>query len=592
MSKSSALNDIITRTYNNFRGVDFTGGIVANYRSPDALNMWKDYKDDDCVQTRPGMNLLGKFDNAIYGLFFYRVNDTIHALVHSGTKLYEWDNYPNNPVETTVLYQGLNPSNSRAFVYDGTFFFMDGINYLEYNGETLKEVEGTIPITSYYKNPDGSTNIDLDTDTDLVYQAVNVLQPKRINHFIADGTSVNFQLDATELDSATTYVMVAKIGNTEYVENQGFTVNRTTGVVTFSSAPAEGAIVTITYSKTVSRYRNRILNCSMIAEFDNRIFFSGNPDFPNAVFHCELNDPRYIRDTAYYECGVDIAPIKAIIPGNNVLWVVKEIYQNQASLFYMTPTIDEKYAKIYPVTTGNVAVGCDSTGINFNDDIVYFSNRGLEGVTSNSMYSEQILQHRSSLIDTKLLTETNYTNIKLAEYEGYLVCLVNVSGGSHVYLADSRKKFQNVNNDIEYEWYYWELPYEISMLKEYRGTLYLGDPTGQIFELSGTKDVNSDIASYWTTREDDFGYPAYTKTTNKRGNVADLKTMDNDNILISTIVDGTTKIKKTSSDEKSYLAYRIKDKKFKKIQLKFSSNKPFGIFSCTLQGFIAGYIKR
>lgn len=592
MSKSSALNDIITRTYNNFRGVDFTGGIVANYRSPDALNMWKDYKDDDCVQTRPGMNLLGKFDNAIYGLFFYRVNDTIHALVHSGTKLYEWDNYPNNPVETTVLYEGLNPSNSRAFVYDGTFFFMDGINYLEYNGETLKEVEGTIPITSYYKNPDGSTSIDLDTDTDLVYQAVNVLQPKRINHFIADGTSVNFQLDATELDSATKYVMVAKIGNTEYVENQGFTVNRTTGVVTFSNAPAEGAIVTITYSKTVSRYRNRILNCSMIAEFDNRIFFSGNPDFPNAVFHCELNDPRYIRDTAYYECGVDIAPIKAIIPGNNVLWVVKEIYQNQASLFYMTPTIDEKYAKIYPVTTGNVAVGCDSTGINFNDDIVYFSNRGLEGVTSNSMYSEQILQHRSSLIDTKLLTETNYENIKLAEYEGYLVCLVNVSGGSHVYLADSRKKFQNVNNDIEYEWYYWELPYEISMIKEYRGTLYLGDPTGQVFELSGTKDVNSDIASYWTTREDDFGYPAYTKTTNKRGNVADLKTMENDSVLISTIVDGTVKEKKTSSDEKGYLAYRIKDKKFKKIQLKFSSNKPFGIFSCTLQGFIAGYIKR
>lgn len=66
----ASIDDIITRKYSNFRGVDFTGGLVNFYRSPDALNMWKNYKDDDCVQTRPGMKLLNTFNGEIFGLFF------------------------------------------------------------------------------------------------------------------------------------------------------------------------------------------------------------------------------------------------------------------------------------------------------------------------------------------------------------------------------------------------------------------------------------------------------------------------------------------------------------------------------------------
>ena len=68
--------------------------------------------------------------------------------------------------------------------------------------------------------------------------------------------------------------------------------------------------------------------------------------------------------------------------------------------------------------------------------------------------------------------------------------------------------------------------------------------------------------------------------------------MNNDAIKVSTIVDGDVREKNTYADTKGYIAYRIKDKKFKEIQLKFSSDKPFGLFSCTLQGFVAGYIKR
>lgn len=583
-----ALTDLITRKYSNFRGVDFSKNDTNYYRSPDALNMWKTYKDSECIETRPGMTLLETFDNEIFGLFFYTINDYTHVLIHSGTKMLEWTNYPLNPKITKEIYNGLNPKQSRSFVYDNIFFFMDGINYLEFNGDTMKKVEGTIPITSYMKNPDGSTTIDSETDSDLVYQPVNVLTNLRKNAFIGDGESANYQLDTNNLDSATIFLVQASIDDVIKTENIDFTVDREKGVVTFNVVPAKESKVIITFSKTTQGYKERILNCTLNCEFDNRIFFSGNADYPNAVFHCELNDPRYVRDTAYYECGLDLANIKAIIPGNNVLWVIKEINQNSSSVYYMSPTLDSTYGKIYPSVNGSVALGCISCGINFNDDIVYFSKNGLEAISSSSMYSEQILQHRSSLVDTKMIHEANYMNAKLVEYNGYLVCLI----GSKAYLADGRAKYQDSSGNIQYEWFYWQLPNNITYAKEYRGDLYLGNASGQLFKLVGTTDNGENIISYWVTYKDDFGYPSYTKTTNKRGNVADLKPMNNDSIKVSTIVDGVEKEKVILNDEKGYIPYRIKDKKFKNIQLKFSSNKPFGLYQATLQGFVAGYIKR
>ena len=601
------LSKLITRHYANFRGVDFTGGIVSAFRSPDSLNMWKDYHYDDCIMTRPGMQLIGNFDYEIFGLFFYKINNNLKVLVHAGTKLYLWNNYPNTPVNKSLLFEGMNIRKSNYFVFDETLFIMDGINYLEYDGSTLKAVEGTVPMTSYWKNPDGSVNLDQDTDADYVYQHVNCLTGRRKNSFIGDGTSTDYKLDINGLDQNVS--VIATVDGTIIVEGSGLTANRTDGIITFATAPAQDAKVIIDFSKTAPGYRDRILNCTMIAEFDNRIFFSGNPDYPNSVFHCELSDPRYVRDTAYYEIGLDIAPVKALIPGNNVLWVVKDTYQNQASVHYMTPTIDLSYGddhKIYPSVSGNIAVGCVSTGLNFNDDIVFFSHNGLEGIASSALYSEQLLQHRSSMVDTKLTSELNYTNVVCAEWEGYLLCLFADTDKSKIYLADKRKKFVE-NGDTEYEWFYWELPikevegtkYPINNIFVYRQQLFVSDRLGNIYKIDTSieKDMidenGVDIISYWTTGKDDFDAPSYTKTTNKKGCVFEFDTLfNNDNISITSIPDGVEKTEKIVNSQKGECVYKVKNKKFKKIQYKIESDKPFALRRITFQGFIAGYVKR
>lgn len=97
-------------------------------------------------------------------------------------------------------------------------------------------------------------------------------------------------------------------------------------------------------------------------------------------------------------------------------------------------------------------------------------------------------------------------------------------------------------------------------------------------------------SSYWTTCEDEFKYPQMQKTTNKRGCVADVIGEEID-VFCKTNKEQFEKIA-THKNATGYAVNRIKKKKWKSIQLKFSSNKSFELFSCTLESYIGSYIKR
>ena len=61
----------VSRLYSGFRGVDFRGDEISLVRSPDSLNVWKDYKETDSIRTRPGLKLNVAFDEPVYGVFFF-----------------------------------------------------------------------------------------------------------------------------------------------------------------------------------------------------------------------------------------------------------------------------------------------------------------------------------------------------------------------------------------------------------------------------------------------------------------------------------------------------------------------------------------
>lgn len=557
--------DLVAREYTSFRGVDFRGEEVNLTRSPDALNVWKDYKEIESIRTRPGLELVENFSTPVWGVFFYTVGTRNITLIHSGTKLYKVEDN-----QREEIYSGLNPVRSLSFVYNNIFYLKDGINYLQYDGEEVKEVIGYVPTTSISRKPSGGGT---------VHEDVNMLTGIRINTFLGDGESKEYCLDTQRIDTdVRPYITI----NGEEITD--FDVDTVAGKIIFTAAPPEPLTdgqdnVSIKFRKTIPGYRERINKCTLLQVFDNRVFFSGNQDYPNVVWHSSLNDPAYCSDLDYYNEGLDLSPVKSMVAGNNALWVFKEPSQANTTVFYHNPVIDVEYGKIYPSTHSSISTGCVAAGINFNDDIAFFSERGMEAI-SGDITTEQVLSHRSSLVDRRLTKEPNYKDMVLEEWEGYLlICIENKA-----YLADSRAMFVNGDHN-EYEWFYWELPEEVTCTKVHEGVLYIGTATG-LYTLT---NLTSSEESYWTTPLDKFKHPQYQKTTNKRGCKAEAK--GDISVFVRT---NKTEWEHMADyqDVKDYFISRIKRKKFKDIQLKFHSSKRFVLESVTLECFIGGYIKR
>jgi hypothetical protein len=583
---------LITRNYSGFRGVDFSNrkDEINLSRSPDALNMWKNYKSNNgkCIETRPDVELLEEYSDTIFGLFFYDVKGTIHKMVHSGDKLYDNGKQLNlvsntgNMSSMADTFMAKNKSN--MFVINNILYILDGSQYMRYDGTELNVVDGYIPTTTISRSPNGGGTL---------YEDINLLNDVRRNSFCSDGASKEYKLDVENFDS--TYPVRVWIDDKEITT--GFTAVAESGIIKFNTAPKEpntpGADnVVIQFRKVNEGYRDRINNCRLVEVFDNRVFFSGNPDYPNFLWHSSLDNPEYCSDLDYYTEGTNDSKIQSIVSGNNAIWVMKEPSQSNTTIFYHTPTVDADYGKIYPSVHSSISTGCATTGVNFNDTICFFSERGLEAI-SGDVTTEQVIRHVSSLVDNKLLNESKFKDMILEEWEGYLLVIV----GNKVYLADSRAMV-NINGSSEFEWFYWEFKGDITSTLVKDGVLYLCSDDKvkedgvevikhRIYTLTKT---NTEIEAYWSTLADEFKYPHYQKTTNKKGCVVD---MEGESITISTKIDHKeiTKIN-DYKNTKGYVVPRIKKKKWKSIQLIFSSNRPFSLYSATLEAYVGSYVKR
>lgn len=619
----ASIYDPVRKIYSNFRGVDFTDENVSETRSPDALNMWKNYKTlGKKIETRPDIELQLTMSNTIFGLFFYTISNVDHLIIHSGTSLFDYN--PNTKVLTKIKATGMNPAKSVGFIYNNILFIKDGLNYLEYNGSVCKDVEGTIPNVAIHNMNSNSTKM---------IQEANLITDYCYEEYLPDGTKTEFPLSQKEVSNVTVWDIS---GVNEVQITTGFTVDTTNGLVTFDTAPeksADKASIKIKYSKT-SDGRNIINKCKLACIFDNRVFFSGNQDYPNMLVWCGLNDPRYVGTSSYATQGTSVSQIKALVPGNNALWVFKEPSQENTTIFYTVPTelYDgklEQTVKTYASSHSSITTGCQATGINFNDDIVFFSDRGMEGI-SGSITTEQVLGHRSTLVDRKLLNEENYKNMELVEWEGYLLVIID----NKIYLADSKQKVQN-DDHVEYEWFYWEMAKKIKTAKVHNDILYLcseedfvinelgykkytdgtnvywyDEVNNKVYDNEGNEsqvlietltavmqseiytltDTSSNVKSYWTTKLDDFGYPQMLKTTNKRGFKSNVT---GDEITIETKLDNNEFQKLgTFKNTKGYIVSKIKKKKWNRIQLRYSSDTQFGIYEIVLESYVGSYVKR
>ncbi len=513
--------------YSGLGGVDLSSDSreIKSSRASNCINMYRCYSDgtSSFLQTRPGFEHLEDFGGRVYGVHFLEEKESLTALVHSGNGLYLWPDFPAGEASKTSLWP-MNTCKSVSFQYKNSLFILDGESYIEFKNGQIKGVEGFIPTTRIAAAPQGKGE---------AYQSVNLLSPYRKNTFRGDGESTLYRLDATDIASVEEVYV-----NGEAAED--YSVSCADGTVEFVLPPSAPLLgddnVVIVFKKEIEGYRERISGCRLALVFDNRIFFSGNENYPSVIFHSELDNPAYIADINYYEDGQSGENIRALAVKDNKLFAFKDKGAN--ALYTHTPTLSYSLGRVYPASAGAVSLGCTALGGArvLRDDLVYLSPQGLEGIGSeNGQYT---LNHRSTMADGALL-QNQTENASLEIWNGYL-CILSEG---RLFLGDSRNVFLH-NGSYEYEWYIWQELYSkeesnLACLTFCRNnTLYFGTVKGSICAFKGNTDEGRAILSCWESRSESAGAPTVKKSVTKAGCAVLLKKISNSRVEVYAKADG------------------------------------------------------
>lgn len=583
-----------------FLGIDLSNAPnnVEINRSPNCPNMIRDTVGK--VRKRRGITLVKTFTGNINGVHFLR-GTTTKKLIHAGTKLYLDGATP------TELYTTMADHISVSKQMNGKLWILDGTNYLVYDGTTvaLVSASATIPVILIGRAPTGGGTI---------LEPVNLLQPKRTVKFLGTAGTTVYQLPSTDLDAAT--VTVKKMTSAgvfvDLIETTDFTVNRTTGAVTFSVAPGVSPVtgednVYITYAKTVSGYADRINKCDISALYGvngarDRLFVSGNSTYKNYDWYCQINDPTFFGDTNYAVIGTDSSSIMNYSIVNEYLVTHKDAAENDANAVLRKGTLIDNKA-VFTLegsyqTSGAIAKHAFATLE--NEPMYVTTDKNISAITPSDVLGERFSQERSYYITKALEQETSLSSAYACVYERFYILAV----GSNIYLLDGSQGYYEKNRPYatrQYECYYFP-NISARILWEEDGELHFGTTDGKIkkFDKTSASDEGVAISAYWDTPELDGKSFADKKTFVYVG--IRLASAVRTGVQISARVQGIWDILVLYSNEAQYLDFsdidfsnftfstdttphtlgsKIKIKNVDKVQFRFENsklNESFGIY--------------
>ena len=613
------------KEYTQFRGVDFSTDPtqVADYRSPYALNLISDLAG--FPEKRVGWRKIldtGKRINGIHHAVF--ASGASMRFVHAGNTLYTWDE---SNASHTAICETMSDNRSVAFAHGGKMYIMDGNKYRVvaeadgvYTVANVEDGEVFVPTTTIAADPSGGGT---------PFEAVNMLTGKRINSFFSNGTSKDYFLDTQNIDAVTKVVVNGE-------EKDDYTVDLTAGKVSLSAAPADSEgvdNVVIHFTANVEGYADRVNKCTIFAFFgfnnDNRIFISGNPEYPNWDWQSGLDDPTYFPDTGYTKVGSDTSAIMGYLKQYNSLTIVKADNEQDAEVFLRTAQMEDDGTVIFPIQQGIKGVGAISkyAFATLRDDPLFLAREGVFAIASTSVQLERTVQDRSYFVNPVLTTEAGLSEAVAAVWNGYYILCVN----GRAYVADSRKRTAQSGTgasysesgsyvQYSYEWYYWQnIPARV--IREYEGELYFGTADGYICkfntDISTMAKYNDDgapILARWATKMDDYGSIVRRKTLTKKGCGVMIKPYTRSSVTVYTSTDRTheariqyaamdildfsdidfSRFTFNTLDTPQVVPFNKKVKKFIVLQLIFENNvkdEGFGIYGVQTQFAIGGYVK-
>lgn len=455
-----------------FKGVDLTSpsANVNIQRSPEAPNMVRDVPGK--VRKRMGYYNTGQYEGAVNGVHFLNED----KLIHAGTKLFYNDK---------EIYSDMNDKRSKAWQISGKLYIVDGKKFLcfgEFDGEKkVKAVDeiGYIPLIVISRKPTGGGT---------QYEPINFLSNGFRERFIGDGTTKEYQLTTKGL--ASTAVTVKKLnsnGDWVSMSSSEFTVNRTEGTVTFTTAPSIPPIagndnIEITAYKEREGYKDRINKCDIsvlygVSGAGDRLFLSGNSDYKNQDYYSQRDDPTFFGDTWYGVIGQDDSPIIGYSIITNYLATHKSGSSDGRNIVMRYGKLDDEGNALFEIVNniqGQGAVSKDAFA-ELNEPL-FLTELGVYAVTAADITGEKYSQNRSFYINGVLENE-DLKNAFAFVYKDFYILATE----KRLYILDGLQKTYEKNapySTFQYECYYWEIP-NVNIMWEEDDTLCLGFKDGK-----------------------------------------------------------------------------------------------------------------
>lgn len=440
-----------------------------------------------------------------------------HLLVHAGKYIYRYtfvNGTSNNTIQWKVDENPIIWTNP-TYTYDRSqVFYMNKKMYiiglggiLEYDGDTIQEVTPYTPTTTI------SINHDEAQGTRASFEGVNMLTPHRKNTLL--GTSEKgktWTLDA-KIDTLVSIEYTTKEGsyyvkyellpkgingslesrsrwvmtNGDYDQDESYVSVPEAGSYDNNSPEGHGRItlkvptppiiegadnITVHFTHTVEGYIDRIKKCKFGCLFgangnNDRLFLSGNIDYPNVEFYSAAGDFGYFPDQNTVTLGSSIPITGMVRLSDGAMAVLKKPNTQEATIYYATGEYDTAKTEsgqvvnmtaIFRHSAGGIGEGLVSSRacVNFLGDPLIVSPNGVQGIllSQNVSTTERYTRERSRLIDEELKSKNLYS-AQAVVYKNR--CYIAVDGVC--YVADARYKFvpaDDIDGSYNYEWWYWD----------------------------------------------------------------------------------------------------------------------------------------
>ena len=369
-------------------------------------------------------------------------------IYHVGTDFYL---RASNSKDFTKVYSNANQHLSKSWQFNQSLYILDGKDIYTYSigdetVEPIGEENGYIPTLTIAREAQGGG---------VPYEPLNLLQPAFIETFNSGTTS--FFLSFGNLDATPVKMWVLNSGGgwDEKIEGTHFTVNRGIGEVIMNNAITPPGFVGEDYVKiqayrTVPGYRERITQCTNGTLFgvggaEDRLFLTGNPDYPNWDFYSEQYDPTYFPDTGYSALGSEQSAIVGYSLVNNYLAAFKDGFDESQSVFIregdlvvtqkqydgQTYEVSEPAFKLINTLQGNGVIAPYAFGYLATEPL-FLTKSGIYAITAQDITGEKYSQNRSFYLNGALTKESNLEDAVATTFNDMYVLAIN----NQLYILD------------------------------------------------------------------------------------------------------------------------------------------------------------